>query len=275
MCITMKSLVLAALFLILAPSCQAQECNGLDTELREALLAYAANFYPFGEHGTCAETSHEAARAIIDQGPGILPCLLEVYEHGFSKNDLWPLETPPPKEGRWVLGLIGGIDSAKAIKLYRAERAETAEGDLKRVRIDMELAKLGDQRGFEDLARFLAKPPEVEEEESSKLKSLVSNTVELIGQHNYRPGLQALKSLQARGWEHNPRLKVFVAQLSEDVAALKAYARETEGGVGVTALRALGKIGRTDVLEELAADLRYRYHDAAEEILEDSRPEGR
>ena len=245
----------------------AQPCSALDEESHEALEVLVAQYHPLQEGvGHCGLTTKYAAEAIIQQGPAIMPCLRHIYHHGLRGTKFWPLDTPAPTDRSWILPLISRIDSQMGTKLYEAQYAALEQDPIRRARVAIALANLGQREYLARLTDLLTEPPVVSQASNSELQGLMAQAVETIAKHQYEPALGTLQRLVQQGWTRNRRLPVFVAQLARDADSLRQYAPIS--GLSGAALRALAAIGRTDILEELASDPHYLFKKAAREVLE-------
>ena len=260
-----KPLAVLLSVVVLGAAVQAQPCAGLDEETQNALAVLVAQYYPVPVSADCGMTAMYASESIIKQGSQAMPCLLHIYKHGLVETELWPLETPEPTDGAWVLTLISRIEPTTAVELYRARYTEFEGDPIERVRSAIALAGLGEQEYLEKLTEMLRNPPAVRTGKDSDLQGLLAETVEVIGQQHYKPALAVLQELAARGWTRNLRLPVYIAQLDGDVDVLQEFA--SVSGLSGTALRSLATLGRTDILEELATDPHYPYKKAAREVL--------
>ncbi|MEW5806541.1 MAG: hypothetical protein AB1756_04225 [Acidobacteriota bacterium] len=267
--------VLSIIITSLLISCQTptypQSCDNLDAETKKALNYFINNVYGLGL--VRSEDNEEldwARRTLLQRGKEVLPCLVEIFNHGLQNSKLWPLKTKAPSQGRWVIDLIREIDVRTASGLYREWRVEPDTDYLTKIHISTELASIGDLEFLPEVVNFLMNPPAVPATNIQRVRSIQERAIEVISICNYRPALAALQNLAsekgpnyAKYWRWLP---IYIAQLSEDEKTLLRYARDSENFGW--ALRALKRMGKIETLKALAADYNYKYRDLAKTLLE-------
>ena len=264
----------ALLVLFLASGCSAavpSGCSDLADAPRGALKKWVGGVYSGGS-GIDSEGTESERKQLIGYGQEILPCLVKLYRTGPASVGMWDRKEPAPSDARWALNLIQAIDRGKAIDLYREWRAESGTDAMKQTEIDISLGRLGDAEALGRLAKFLETTPATGADQD-RLGNAREDAVTTLAAENYRPALQGLRRVAA---QTNPpstfwraTVPVYVAQLSEDVQGLTRYAHDDTSAV--PALEALKRIGRTDVLRSLAADMGYRFQNTAKALLENTK----
>jgi hypothetical protein len=227
-------------------------CRDADQEIRTALSAYIAYNYPGG--GTTSEDMEEVASArklLIHNGDKALPCLEEIYQFGLTRSDLWKGEGSAPSKGDWTLPLIGAISPVAAIPLYRELLAATTDS-LSRVRLNAEIAILGDESPLRELAAFLATPPKgLAGESKSDLIMVQEKALVAVSVHNYGAALPALRRMREQ-WLYPHLVDVYIAQLEKNVPKLQELAAQSN--TMKEADLALKRLGRDDILRGIAGD---------------------
>jgi hypothetical protein len=201
-----------------------------------------------------------AQRAIEKEGSKTLPCLLSVYRHGLVDAGLWTDRGPDPEVKGRILALVAAIDPQQGITLYREQWREASANALRKASLEARMALLGAQEYLPSLVAFLASRPPVLKDEEQALDATVQLAVDAVVKHNYAPALDALRDLEARGWR-NVELPVHIAQLSGNADVLRTFLDSPR--LHSTALLAFKRLGKDDVLAELAQNPNYRYRDAA------------
>jgi hypothetical protein len=260
--------------LLIASSCSANDaapgCGAIKPESRAVLSAWVAGVY--GGGGQIDDEGTEGQRKqIVGYGRAILPCLVTLYREGPAAAGLWNNKKPSPSNARWALSLIKDIDTDTAISLLYEWRAEPGTDNPTRWDIDNTLGRLGNEAALGRLAVFLDSSATTTGGDPDRMRNIREEAVTVIALRNYRPALTGLKRLAVR--PGNPpsnfwrvTVPIYIAQLSEDVPALTRYAHDDT--CAITALEALKRMGRNDVLRSLAADMNYRFQGAAKTLLE-------
>jgi len=237
-------------------------CAALDQRARSGMKVLADRAYRVpGQITEDGDAIRVAQKNILDKGADVLPCLVHIYEHGLVGTELWSEKTPVPTSGKWSMTFIREIDPATAVRLYRNARASTGEAT-ERLALDAELATLGEREYLDELVAFLAKPGQRSNNaEEERLQQIQRRALEGISVAHYRPALKALQQMQARGWKNQDVLRIYIAQLSNDVATLKIYMDKPF--LSTYALVALKRMGQEDLLRSLSVDHQYAYHERA------------
>jgi hypothetical protein len=244
----------------------AQQCVGLDDNSKKALY-YLIDF-AYGVGKVKSEDPEEvlwANKILRSKGTAVLPCLFEIYSHGV-KGALWHGDGPEPTSGRWALGLIRSIDGASAIPLYRDLRT-TASDPVARAFYASELMSLGDMTHVAEVMSLLNAPAEKTPEGSMSFERARQSAIAAVGAQNYRAALPTLRKLADDVTVADKHvLAVYIAQLSGDVAAVKAAVANSR--LRDTALLALKRMGKEDLLRLIAEDRTNPAREAAALALE-------
>ena len=249
------------------PSHEVNACASLDQRSRSALKELADRAYRVpGQITEDGDAIRIARKNILDKGSDVLPCLLYIYEHGLVDTKLWSEKTAVPTSGQWSMTLIREIDPAAAVRLYRKARADTGDST-ERFALDSELAILGDREYLEELVAFLAKLVKKSNASAEeRLQQIQRRALEGISVAHYRPALKTLQQLQAQGWKNQDLLRIYIAQLSDDVPTLRNYVDKPF--LSTYALVALKRMGQEDLLRSLSTDQQYAYRDRARAALD-------
>jgi hypothetical protein len=246
------------------PQGDAPTCKDVGPELRQAIQDHVRTRHDTGV--AMSEDQHElewAGRQIREHGQEALPCLVDIFRRGLLQAGLWVYDRPAPEESKWVIELIRLVDPPTATKLYR-EWLTQEDDALTRVSIAIGLAALGEEELLPKVAAFLEQPPTVPDSDRQRLRLIEGRAIEVISFCNYRPGLRALRQLEAE--PHASRwLPIYVAQLSGDHEAVFKYTSDPE--VAPWALRSLRRMGREDLLRTLASNPKYKFRSLAETLL--------
>jgi hypothetical protein len=249
-----------------APSSSVQTCEKLDADSKKALFYFVDDAYGLGQvRSEDAEELQWAHKIILKKGPDILPCLLEIYRHGV-KGELWHGTGPAPTAGRWALPLIRAIDGPSAIPLYRELYGETAD-NLSRAQLASELVSLGDSEHLTEVVSFLEAPPSAASDRVADLAFARQRALAAIAAANYRialPTLQKLSEDESVGDKHV--LALYISQLSGDVEAVKVAVGDSR--LRDTALLALKRMGKEEVLRQIAEDRANPAREAAALVLQ-------
>lgn len=247
--------------LVAATTSHAQTCAGLDGDTKKALYYLIDHWYAVGQvKSEDAEELQWAHKIMLRKGLDILPCLLEIYRHGVN-GELWHGTGPAPTSGRWALPLIRAIDGPSAIPLYRELYSESAD-DLTRVQFASDLVALGDLEHVSEVASFLDGPPSVSPDRVPTFSAAVERALAAISVQNYRAALPTLRKLATNDAIGNKHvLAVYISQLSGDVEAVQAAVGDSR--VRDTALLALRRMGKADVLRQISEDRSNPAHEAA------------
>ena len=139
---------------------------------------------------------------------------------------------------------------------------------LRRVTLLAEMAILGDESTLPRLVAFLRDPPTLSKNRERQLRGTMLRALKAISVHHYKPALPVMKTLEIA-----PHLQgfldVFTAQLEENAPALEQYVQDSV--LTSAALFALNRMGRDEIVREIASDSRNPARPAAEAVLRGQR----
>jgi hypothetical protein len=246
-----------------------QACEALDEASRRALGVWIESQAAESTSVDCGLSLGSASRELAKSRSTVLPCLLEIYEHGLSRSpSLWKAkDRPAPREGKWALQILREVDPPTALRLYREIVEQTSKGSDARLRAQVEVARLGGTEVLQDLTACLAQTTASDTPERRQLGLDIAG---VFAERDYTQGTGAVRHFESLLPSNNTVIPVYAAQLGRDVDRLEEFARMS--GSAPLALRALLRIGRRDVLEKLAADPRNTFAQAAREALRQAPP---
>lgn len=263
---TLFRLLLASILVAgVVPNAAAQKCDALSDTAKRALGVWIDSRYGSKDGVDCGLGLGYAVRDLTAERAAAIPCLLEIYEHGLTRSrGLWQrTDQPAPKDGRWALMVLRDLDPPTALRLYRAEVGKSAPGSDARVRIELEIAKLGGDETLRGLAGVLAQTTAAD---SPSRRALMLEIASVLADRDYLAGAAAVRHLMSLVPASNTVVPVYAAQLGRDTDQLQRLARTS--GAASAAVHALLRIGRRDLVEQLAADPKNAFANVAKESLQ-------
>src|SRR5262245_51650626 len=238
----------------------AATCDGLSSTARQGLRTYIQENHIPSDRGTCGDTYLWAHKAVVGDGRAALPCLLDLYANGLTNNrSLWGGQGSPPRACPWALPLIRWIDPDAARPLFEQlrERATSSEA---RIRIDAELAMLGERSRLPDLIAALAQPAESTDDRYTQSRILMA-----ISRNDYRPAREVIRRYRDR--LPDPHIvDVYLAQLDRDRGRLLTCLRDPV--TSQAAALALLWMGEGELLRKTSADRTHPSRAMAAAVLE-------
>lgn len=145
--------------------------------------------------------------------------------------------------------------------MYR-ELYRTASDPVTRAYYAAELFALGDTGYAPEVVSFLEAPPQRATEGSVSLGAARQRARSAVAAQNYRAALPVLKKLaEDKTVADQHVLAVYIAQLSGDADAVKAAVGDSR--LRDTALLALKRMGKEDILRQIAEDRANPAHESA------------
>lgn len=247
----------------LIPSAFGQHCDVLSDTAKRALGVWIDSQYRLA-NVDCGLSLGYAVRDLANDRAAV-PCLLEIYEYGLTRSGgLWNrVDRPAPKDGSWALMILRELDPQTALRLYRAEVGKSPPGSDARVRVELEVAKLAGDETLRGLAAVLAQAAATD---APSRKGLMLDIASVLADRDYVAGAAAVRHLVSLVPASNTVIPVYAAQLGRDTDQLQRLAR-TSGSTS-PAVHALLRIGRRDLVEQLAADPKNAFANVAKDNLQ-------
>lgn len=248
----------------LIPFAFGQQCDVLSDTAKRALGVWIDSQYGSMDGVDCGLSLGYAVRDLTAERAAAIPCLLEIYEHGLTRSrGLWNrTDRPAPKDGNWALMVLRELDPPTALRLYRAEIGKKLPGSEARIGAELEIAKLGGDETLRGLAAVLAQAAATD---PPSRKGLMLDIASVLADRDYVAGAAAVRHLLSLVPASNTVIPVYAAQLGRDTDQLQRLAR-TSGSTSA-AVHALLRIGRRDLVEQLAADPKNAFASVAKESL--------